>query len=203
MASSRSDTSAQILDVSLGLFADSGYAAASMRAIARAVGIDPASLYHHFRSKEDILWSLTADAWSALEAEVAAEVARLPSGASPTERLLASVRAHVRFHAAHARSARLVNSSLDALNPERRAAVVERRDRYEQNLRHILDAGVAAGSFAITHPAVTSMAVLQLCSSVARWFDPDGPLGLDDITAEYEQFVLRIVAAAPTTEECP
>jgi AcrR family transcriptional regulator len=44
-----------ILDASLGLFARKGYAAASVRDIAKEVGIKDSSLYFHFESKQSIM----------------------------------------------------------------------------------------------------------------------------------------------------
>jgi AcrR family transcriptional regulator len=48
----------EILEVAGRLFAEGGFAATSTRAIALAVGIKQASLYYHFRGKDEILASL-------------------------------------------------------------------------------------------------------------------------------------------------
>jgi AcrR family transcriptional regulator len=48
----------QILDAAAEMFSQQGYATASTRKIAMAVGIKQASLYYHFSSKEDILAGL-------------------------------------------------------------------------------------------------------------------------------------------------
>ena len=47
--------------VALELFTSQGYEATSLRQIAEALGINKASLYYHFRSKDDILASLFED----------------------------------------------------------------------------------------------------------------------------------------------
>lgn len=47
-------TADRILSASLRLFADQGYAATSVRQIARAVGVTDAALYAHFPSKQSI-----------------------------------------------------------------------------------------------------------------------------------------------------
>lgn len=44
-----------ILDVAAGLFSSHGYAETGLREIADKVGIRPASVYHHFESKDRIL----------------------------------------------------------------------------------------------------------------------------------------------------
>lgn len=51
---------AEILDAAAELFTTQGYASTSTRAVADAVGIRQASLYHHFGSKDDILDALLA-----------------------------------------------------------------------------------------------------------------------------------------------
>ncbi|MFG3617202.1 TetR/AcrR family transcriptional regulator [Nocardia sp. NPDC047654] len=51
---------AEILDAAGELFTTNGYANTSTRAIADAVGIRQASLYHHFAAKDDILDALLA-----------------------------------------------------------------------------------------------------------------------------------------------
>lgn len=48
----------EVLDAAAELFTTSGVAATSTRQIAEAVGIRQASLYHHFRTKNDILATL-------------------------------------------------------------------------------------------------------------------------------------------------
>lgn len=48
----------EVLDAAGELFTTRGYAATSTRQVADAVGIRQASLYHHFRTKDDILEAL-------------------------------------------------------------------------------------------------------------------------------------------------
>ncbi|WP_280400120.1 TetR/AcrR family transcriptional regulator [Nocardia carnea] len=52
---------AEILDAAAELFTTHGYGSTSTRAIAEAVGIRQASLYHHFRAKDDILDALLGE----------------------------------------------------------------------------------------------------------------------------------------------
>ncbi|MEV0297186.1 TetR/AcrR family transcriptional regulator [Nocardia sp. NPDC050710] len=52
---------AEILDAAGELFTTNGYANTSTRAVADAVGIRQASLYHHFAAKDDILDALLSE----------------------------------------------------------------------------------------------------------------------------------------------
>lgn len=72
----------EILDASAELFTTQGFASTSTRSIADAVGIRQSSLYHHFKTKDDILEDLLEGTVSGgltfartVAAEAAAEVA--------------------------------------------------------------------------------------------------------------------------------
>src|SRR5256886_10805033 len=55
----RTDTRSRVQKVALELFAEQGYEKTSLREIAERLGVTKAALYYHFKSKEDIVHSLT------------------------------------------------------------------------------------------------------------------------------------------------
>ena len=71
------DTRTRILDVAVPLFAEAGYDGVSMRAIAKAVGIQAASLYNHFPDKQSLYLGAMAHAFSD-KAKGISETARAP-----------------------------------------------------------------------------------------------------------------------------
>lgn len=68
---------AEILDAAGELFTTHGYANTSTRAVADAVGIRQASLYHHFAAKDDILDALLGETVAG-PLELAGQLAALP-----------------------------------------------------------------------------------------------------------------------------
>ncbi|WP_457574537.1 TetR/AcrR family transcriptional regulator [Desulfolithobacter sp.] len=64
MSASKQKTKTEILDTVIPLFARAGYTGVSMRQIARAVGIQAASLYHHFPDKETLYIQALAQTFS-------------------------------------------------------------------------------------------------------------------------------------------
>ena len=64
----RTDTRSRVQQVALELFAEQGYEKTSLREIAERLGVTKAALYYHFRSKEDIVHSLTDDYFAEIDA---------------------------------------------------------------------------------------------------------------------------------------
>ena len=78
--SGEGDTRRDITDAARSLFAEQGYDGTSLRAVARAAGVDPALVHHYFDGKSDLF-----TASFALPLEPAALVARITDG--PREQL--------------------------------------------------------------------------------------------------------------------
>lgn len=176
------------------MFVTRGYDVTSVRDIAAAVGIRGASLYHHFASKEEILWDLTLTALQTLSANWASDRAILGRAADPTDLLRAFVRSSIRFHTENAAQARLVNSSLGSLSPAHHALAVEMRRAYETDLTDIVTACLESGAHAVPDLRVTVFAILQMTAAVAGWFDPDGPLTSEELAAVYDELALKLLA---------
>lgn len=66
-------TGERIFDVAVDLFSRQGYAGVSIRDIAREVGIKESSIYHHFRSKEEILETILERCEAATAATIPTE----------------------------------------------------------------------------------------------------------------------------------
>lgn len=196
-----------IEDVASGLFRDRGYAATSVRDIARALDIQGPSLYAHVSSKEDVLWAIVDRAATrfemaasrALGGSADAEVASEQSGAplrDPSAALAALVRAHVRVITDDPGAAAVFVHEWRALRGDRRAAILTRRDAYEQRFRDLIEAGMADGAFELTDPVIASTTILSALNGLAAWYDPAGRLTPDRIADHQVDLVLRMLQGA-------
>jgi TetR/AcrR family transcriptional regulator, cholesterol catabolism regulator len=185
-----------IEDVASDLFRERGYAATSIRDIARALSVQGASLYAHVTSKEDVLWAIVDRAASRFEA--AADRAEREADArrpgDPAEAIAALVRAHIEVLTADVDEAGVFVHEWRALGPERRAAILERRDAYEARFRRRIGEGIAVGAFAMTDPAIASGAILSAVNGVATWYDPQGRLAADRIADHLVELAMRMLS---------
>ncbi|MEO8091112.1 MAG: TetR/AcrR family transcriptional regulator [bacterium] len=176
------------------LFARRGYHATSMRAMASAARVQPAAIYHWYPSKEAILIQLQDDFMEQLTEKVLAAIDRHPG---PALKLAAAVREHVVFHGLHRREAFVTDSEIRALARGPRRALIAKRDDYQAVFRQMIDAGVGEGSLHVTDSRVATYAILLQCTGVALWFDPKGPLALEEVADLHVELVLGSLQASP------
>lgn len=188
----------QIDDVASALFRERGYAATSVRQIARGVDLQGASLYAHVASKEALLWSIVLRV--AERFRLAAEAAVTGPGPA-AERLAALVRAHVEIVAGEREDAAVFIQDWRFLDAPHRAEIAARRDAYEAVLRGLLLAGARDGSLrpldGPAEAAVTGRAILAALNGIAAWYHPAGALDPVAVADAYLSFFIRGLEARP------
>jgi len=172
------------------LFHANGYAATSVRDIARALDMQGASLYAHVTSKEDLLWSIVDRAASAFEVAADAALAETAAG-DAVDRLAALVEAHVEVVTDDPERASVFVTEWRHLSPTRRKAIAGRRDAYEARLRELIVEGISMGAFRATDPALAATFLLTALNGIATWYRPDGRLSADRIADHYVDLALR------------
>lgn len=188
--SSGEKTAKAIERAAVRLFAERGYAAVSMRAIAEHVGIQVGALYNHFATKQDILLAIMMDH---LE-ELLGEWEELYDEAvDPLVNLETFVRFHVRYHMNRHDDVFISFMELRSLEDENFQKIEALRKRYEYQIRDILERGRCAGLFVLHDAHVSAMAFLAMLTGVTNWFRPDGRLTGDEIEDIYLSMVFQAV----------
>jgi len=189
-----------IEDVASDLFRANGYAGTSVRDIARAMSLQGASLYAHVTSKEDVLWAIVDRAATSFEAaadRAEADAERRRPG-DPVEAISMLIRAHLEVLTDDVGEASVFVHEWRALGPERRRAVLARRDAYEARFRRRIADGIALGAFALVDPAIASTVLLTALNGVATWYDPGGRLTADRIADHLVELGLRLLGLEAT-----
>lgn len=160
----------RILSEAAELFLTRGYAETSLRTIAEAVDMQPASIYHHFESKDALLTEILEIGMDAVRTAFIAVANELGPDASPHARLRGHVAGHLRaLFANHAFTAAHV-TVFPFAPAEVRSASVPTRDAYEASWT-ILLADIAPG---LDDEAVgiARLALFGAMNSTVQWFDP-------------------------------
>jgi AcrR family transcriptional regulator len=131
-----------ILAAAAKLFRERGFAETTTRDLGRAAGIRGPSLYHHFETKQDLLFGVCRE--SVRRLRVAAD--NVPSTGTVDEQLNALILAHVEtvISDPDVHAVAMVDSR--ALTGERRAAIVEAREAYERRIERLIETGQEEGT---------------------------------------------------------
>jgi AcrR family transcriptional regulator len=148
----------QILETARSLFDARGYSATSVREIAEASGIAKATIYHHFKDKERILFTLLERG----EAEQEAMMARLGAEADPRRRIEAAVRESLGFLSSHMglmQAARRETASGKELVRKRFLPGI---GRLRTLVVQAITAGSSAGAFRAVDPESAASALIAM-----------------------------------------
>jgi AcrR family transcriptional regulator len=182
---------ARIVKIAAQLFARRGYHAVGMSDIQDAVQLGRGALYHHIRSKEDLLYDVTreyitelADNALRLKAEQTDPLARLSQ--------LGSVLVHK--VASHQAELTVCFRDVQSLSAERCSEVMSMHGRYEQVWRDTLIEGAQQGVFR-PYDAIVLKAVLGMYYYCYLWMKPGRPDGAQAIAERFNELTLRMVRA--------
>lgn len=180
-------TGPKVRDAALRLFAQRGYAAVSMRAIAAEVGVQAGALYNYTPDKQSLLFELMRSHMEELLAQP------LASEAAPLARLRHFVDLHIRFHADRPDAVFIAYMELRNLEPDNFVQIEALRRQYENGLEAILQAGAADGVFEVSDSKIMTLAIIAMLTGVNTWFRSEGRLSLDQVVAQYWEMVRKAV----------
>lgn len=181
-----------VMAAAVQLFAEYGYHAASMRDIARMAGIQAASIYYHYASKQAILIEIMETYMTQLNVSLE----HLLREESDSRRQLSTAIAnHIRLHTTHKYEFFIIDTEIRSLEGEKRDAILSLRDHYEDLVQGILREGMEQGIFRPADVKITSYAIIAMCTEVANWFRPDGRLTVQQVIEMYGEMISRGVLA--------
>ena len=188
----------KILLAAVQLFAEYGYHAAPLRDIARIAGIQAASIYYHYTSKQALLIEIMETYMQRLNANLE-RILREQN--EPQQRLRAAIANHIRLHTNYKSEFFIIDTEIRALEGENRTRIISLRDRYEYLLQELLRDGMERGVFRQSDVKVTSYAIIAMCTEVATWFRPNGRLSVQQVIDIYTQMITQGLLVAPGTAE--
>ena len=161
------------------LFHRKGYATATVREIGAEVGILSGSLFHHVRSKEDILFQVMDRVITAMLGDL--EQA-LDQADTPHARLRALIQIELAYlHGPAADATAVLFHDWRALSEDRRAVLLAGRDAYFALWHQVLTDARAKG---LIHadPMVARQLLHGALAWTSYWFRPGGTLDLAGLT---------------------
>lgn len=188
-------TGPRVRAAALRLFARHGYAAVSMRQIAREVGVQVGALYGYTPDKQSLLADLMHSHMDEVLAGWADAQTMLPPDARATARLAAFVQFHIAFHIDRPDAVFVAYMELRALDCANFVTIEALRRTYEDALEAILREGTQTGEFSVPDTKLATLALIAMLTGVNTWYREGGRLSREDVAAQYWALARRAVCA--------
>jgi len=182
----------QIYFVSAKIFCEKGYDASSMSDIADAVGITKAGIYHHVKSKQDLLFAIMNFGMDRLEKYVIAEARAV---ADAEQRLRTIIRNHALLiiegtTLAGYNPVTVLNGEMAGLTPAHRRRVLQRKRTYFDLVRDTLLQLKEEGKLKDVDATVAAFSLFGMLLWLSRWYRLEGRLSGEEIANELEKIAL-------------
>lgn len=185
----------EIREIAARLFYRQSYNAVGMRMIAEAAGVRPASLYHHFTSKEELLYDIVLEVTKDF---IDDHLPLLEADGDPPTRLMRLVELHIEYFWRHRYAMSVGLREIRNLTEEHYTEVQEVRVRYQHGIQQFIADGVASGHFRCDDPQLTGLALLDMMNGVNGWFSEGGRHSIQSLARSYARLVVNQLLGAGT-----
>jgi AcrR family transcriptional regulator len=178
----------RLVEVATGLFAAQGYDATSVQQIVQAAGATKGGFYHHFASKDELLFEV----YHRVLAEQTRRLEQIASGpGDPAQRLTAVVADVIATSVENLEELTVYLRSAHALPEDQRVAMRAERRRYHLRVRRLIEEGQRSGAFTADVPAdVAVHFVYGAINQLVTWYRRGGKLSPADLAAHFDRLIL-------------
>jgi AcrR family transcriptional regulator len=192
------DSRQEILRTAARLFQQRGYDATSMNDVAAALKLSKGGLYHHFQSKDEILFEIMNHAMEITQARVVNPVRSI---ANPEERLRALIRLHIEVVLSpRDREITVMLHENHPLPPSLRKRINSRKKDYIHFLENLM-AEVQSKSRLTTSakgtvtPRAAAFALLGMINWIYQWYKPEGDLQAKNLIPQFTELIFGGILA--------
>ena len=180
------DSRREILRAAARLFHRKGYDATSMSDVAAALKLSKGGLYHHFQSKDEILFDLMDHAMQITQERVMHPVVGI---ADPEERLRALIRRHVELVLSPAdREITVMLHENHPLPPSLRKRINLRKKNYVHFVENLVaDVRRMRRSQSAITPRAATFALLGMINWIYQWYRPEGTLNAEQLARQFTE----------------
>ncbi|MFI8478991.1 TetR/AcrR family transcriptional regulator [Pseudomonas sp. NPDC078700] len=178
----------KLLQMAAHLFRSKGYERTTVRDLASAIGIQSGSIFHHFKSKDEILRSVMEET---VRYNTALMQASLSEASTLRERVLALIRCELQsIMGGTGEAMAVLVYEWRSLSDEGRDHILALRETYEQIWLEVLSQAKDEGYFK-ADPFIIRRFLTGALSWTTTWFRSEGPMGLDQLAEEALSLVLK------------
>lgn len=177
----------QITETAAKLFRKKGYIATTMRDLAAELGIEAASIYHHVKSKEELLETICFDMANKFILN-AKEVNDIYFNAE--EKLRLAIKLHIETITQNQNKSAVFLQEWRNLNEPNLSKFKMLRDQYENQFTIIIIDGENEDIFDFVDKKFAVLSILSTINFVNEWYKPEGKMNAAEIAEKLSSFIL-------------
>jgi AcrR family transcriptional regulator len=188
------DSRQGILRTAARLFQQRGYDATSMNDVAAALKLSKGGLYHHFQSKDEILFEIMNHAMEITQERVLAPVRSI---VDPEDRLRALIRLHIEVVLSpRDREITVMLHENHPLPPALRKRINHRKKEYVHFVENLIaDVQRSRDSKCAVSPRAAAFALLGMINWIYQWYKPEGKLQAHNLIPQFTNLVFGGILA--------
>lgn len=192
-SSKGTDSRERVLQIAAKVLAERGYAGTTMRLVARRSGLEAASLYYHFSSKDELVECVLSHGLVELAQALRAVVGALPPTASSREAFLTAITVHLEYLVRNGDYALASRRVLSQVHPDVRQRLVTLRDDIDRFWRELLETSRRRSELHIeVDVSLLRSLVLGALNSVLEWYKPGGK-SIPEISRQFSLIITESV----------
>ncbi len=182
------DSRQEILRTAGRLFQQRGYDATSMNDVAAALKLSKGGLYHHFQSKDEILFEIMNHAMDITQQRVIDPVKLI---AEPEQRLRALIRLHIEVVLSpRDREITVMLHENHPLPPSLRKKINARKKEYVRFLENLIaEVQKSRRATGKVTPRAAAFALLGMINWIYQWYKPEGELQAHNLVPQFTDLV--------------
>jgi len=182
------DSRQDILRTAARLFQQRGYDATSMNDVAAALKLSKGGLYHHFQSKDEMLFHIMNHALDITDERVV-KVVRGIQG--PEERLRTLIKLHIEVVlSVRDREVTVMLHENHPLPPSLRKQINQRKKDYIHFVEGLIaDVQRLKGSKGPVTARAAALSLLGMINWIYQWYKPEGRLQAQDLVPQYTELL--------------
>jgi AcrR family transcriptional regulator len=181
-------TRQRIVAAAVALFAEQGFDATSVNQVVVRAGVAKGALYHHFASKDDLLYEVYREL---VDRQLAGLREILGRSLPPADTLRELIADLVATTAARAGEAKVFLRESHRLGDANQARVRAARRAIHDAVTDLVRAAQVTGQFAaVASPEMVTFTVFGVINELPVWYRADGPKQPAEIAAELSDLIL-------------
>ena len=177
----------QITETAAKLFRKNGYIGTTMRDLAAELGIEAASIYHHVKSKEELLETICFDMANKFILN-AKEINDIYFNAE--EKLRLAIKLHIETITLNQNQSAVFLQEWRNLSEPNLSKFKMLRDQYENQFTTIIIDGENEDIFDFVDKKFAVLSILSTINFVNEWYNPEGKMNAAEIAEKLSNFIL-------------